>query len=295
LDPNDEFWYLLLHELLKRGDVVEHRRQRIDSLSRASDLTSPVAAEIERVSPGSATRLRDAVLDRKCEQLRSIGEDIRQGWCGSRPVRVGVVTAFSRLNQLLPAPTAGGISVAILGPDGAGKTTLAASLRRTIPMPSSYVYLGVWRDSRFENILRHITGSRLALRLATLLGKSAWIQLQRHLGKLVLLDRYTSDAALPASAVDWKGCISSTLVQKTCAEPDLVVVLDAPAETMFARKGEQSIAKLQASREMNLAMLETFRDVVVVDAAQPPEDVRREVTIHISDHWVGKALRRRRR
>jgi thymidylate kinase len=131
--------------------------------------------------------------------------------------------------------------------------------------------------------------------LATLLGKSAWIQLQRRLGKLVLLDRYTSDAALPASAVDWKGSISSTLVQKTCAEPDLVVVLDAPAETMFARKGEQSVAKLQAIREMNLAMLETFRDVVVVDAAQPPEDVRREVTIHISDHWAAKALRARPR
>ena len=290
LSPNDEFWYLLLHELLKRGDVVEHRRQRIDSLSGASDLTSPVAAEIEVVSPGSATRLREAALDREWERVRSIGEEIRRGWCRSRPVGVRVVTAFSRFTQLLPARTAVGMSVAILGPDGAGKTTLAASLRRTIPMPSSYVYLGVWRDSRFESTLRHVIGARLALRLATLLGKSAWIQLQRRLGKLVVLDRYTSDAVLPADASDWKASISSTLVQKTCGEPDLVVVLDAPAEVMFARKGEQGITRLQASRAMNLAMLDTFRDVVVVDASQQAEDVRREVTIHICDRWAGKAL-----
>jgi thymidylate kinase len=292
LDPNDEFWYLLLHELLKRGDVVEHRRRRIGSLCGASDLTSPVAAQIEVVSPGSATRLREAAVDRDWERVGSIGEEIRQGWSRARPVGIGVVTAFSRFTRLLPTSATMGISVALLGPDGAGKTTLAAALRGTIPMPSSYVYLGVWRESRFEETLRHLTGARLALRLVTLLAKSAWIQLQRRLGKLVILDRYTSDAALPADALDWKGRVSSTLVQKTCGEPDLVVVLDAPAELMFARKGEQGIAKLQASRDMNLAMVNRFRDVVVVDAAQQPDGLRRQVTSHICERWAGKARRR---
>jgi len=148
LNPNDEFWYLLLHELLKRGDVGESRRRRIDSLSDTSDLTSPMAAQIEVVSPGSATTLREAAFDRDWERVSSIGEEIRKGWCRSRRFGVGVVQASSRVVRFVPAVTGAGISVAILGGDGAGKTTLATSLRRTIPMPSRYVYLGVWRDSR---------------------------------------------------------------------------------------------------------------------------------------------------
>jgi len=199
LHPTDEFFYLLLHELLKSGDVAPYRRERISALASMSDPTSPVAEEIERVSPGSAVRLREAALSGQWHGVRSIGEGIRQGWRRRRPFQVGVVAAVSKVTQFLPARAPVGISVAILGPDGAGKTTLASSLRRTVPMPCVYVYLGVWRDNRFETTLRHVIGARLAVRLVALLGKSVWIQLQRRLGRLVLLDRYTSDAALPKS------------------------------------------------------------------------------------------------
>jgi hypothetical protein len=157
-------------------------------------------------------------------------------------------------------------------------------------MPSAYVYLGVWRDSQFETTLRHIIGARLAVRLVNLLGKSMWIMLQRRLGRLVLLDRYTSDAALPEADLDWKGRISSALVQLTCGEPDLVIVLDAPAEVMFDRKGEQGIQQLQASRELNLTMGDKFRDMVVLDAARTPDEVRQEATAVLSDRWTRKSL-----
>ena len=286
LHPTDEFWYLLLHELLKSDDIAPYRRERIHALASMSEMTSPVAREIERVSPGSAARLRAAALGGQWHSVRLIGEEIRQGWQRRWPVQVGVVAAVSKLTQFLPARAPAGISVAILGPDGAGKTTLASSLRRTVPMPSTYVYLGVWRDSRFETTLRHVVGARLAVRLVTLLGKSAWIRLQRRLGRLVVLDRYTSDAALPKSDLDWKGRITSTLVQMTCPEPDLVMVLDAPAEVMFARKGEQGIPRLQASRDLNLAMVDRFRDGVVLDATRSPDEVRQEATAYLCDRWA---------
>ena len=291
LHPNDEFWYLLLHDLLKRGGVPSERLEQISSLASMSDTTSPVAEEIERVSPGSAARLRQAALGGQWHSVRSIGEDICQGWRRRRPFEVRFVAAVSKVNQFLPARAPVGISVAILGPDGAGKTTLAASLRRSVPMPSVYVYLGVWRDSRFETTLRHVVGARLALRLLTLLGKSIWIQLQRRLGKLVLLDRYTSDAVLPESDLDWKGRISSILVRLTCAEPDLVIVLDAPAELMYERKGEQGIARLETSRDMNFALVDKFRDAVVLDASHSAEQVRRQAMVCLWARWAAKALR----
>jgi len=66
------------------------------------------------------------------------------------------------------------------------------------------------------------------------------------------------------------------------------MVLDAPAEVMFDRKGEQGIRRLQASRDLNLAMVDRFRDVVVLNAARSPDEVRREATAFLSDRWAQK-------
>lgn len=270
LHPSDEFWYLLLHELLKRGDVVGHRRQRVISLLSASDLGSPAARHLESVSPGSASRLREAALSARWELVRAIGDDVRTDWRRSRRVGVGVVSAMSKVSAFLPAPSPMGMRVAVLGSDEASVTTLAHALRRCVPLPSVYVGTEVPDDSRFETAatMRPVIGARPALRLMTLLGRSGWIELQRRLGKLVLLDRYTSDAALPSSDRIRKGRVRSLLAQLTCPEPDLVLVLDAPAE-----------------------LAQRFRHADLLDTAQPPEDVRRAATVLICERWA--ALRRR--
>lgn len=39
------------------------------------------------------------------------------------------------------------ISVALIGPDGSGKTTIARRLERTLPIPVKYLYMGVSLDS----------------------------------------------------------------------------------------------------------------------------------------------------
>lgn len=46
-------------------------------------------------------------------------------------------------------------SVALIGPDGAGKTTIARRLEHNLPRPVKYVYMGVSRDS--SNVMLPIT------------------------------------------------------------------------------------------------------------------------------------------
>jgi thymidylate kinase len=294
LATDDEFWYALLHDLLKRGAVPRHRRDALTRLAAAASGGGPVAREIEHLSPGGVQGLRDRVTAGDWDGVVAVGADLRRAWRRRRGLDILVVRGSSAVTSRLPARAPTGLAVALLGPDGAGKTTLAASLRHTIPMPSRYVYLGIWRDSRFEGVLRRLPGARLAVRLATLKGKSGWITVQRRLGRLVLLDRYTVDAEVPGEVIDWKGRVSAKLVRRSCAEPDLMVLLDAPAEVMFARKGEHDVAALRSSREGYLRMAERFAPMVVVDATQQQDEVRRQVTGLVWARWVETQARRTR-
>ena len=40
-----------------------------------------------------------------------------------------------------------GFTIALIGPDGAGKTTLAEKLQRNLPFPIRYLYMGVSLES----------------------------------------------------------------------------------------------------------------------------------------------------
>lgn len=58
------------------------------------------------------------------------------------------------------------ISVALIGPDGSGKTTIARRLERTLPVPVKYLYMGVSLDSSSSMLLT----SRLLRRIKHALG-----------------------------------------------------------------------------------------------------------------------------
>jgi thymidylate kinase len=60
--------------------------------------------------------------------------------------------------------------------------------------------------------------------------------------------------------------------------PDLVLVLDAPGEVLYARKGEHSPDQLERMRRAYAALGGGGTEVVVIDAARDARAVRRTVT-----------------
>jgi thymidylate kinase len=285
LELGDGFWHLLLHELLKRGDVAARRRDLLRPLARHAGQDGPFPTLLTRIRPKLPADLAAAVSRGDWAAAARLGQSLRVAWIRRNRLEVVARRVGNRIARQLP-PERSGLSLAVLGPDGAGKTTLTEALRATVPIPAESVYLGIWRQARLEHHLRRIFGAQLALRLVKLVGKAALIAYHRRLGRLVLLDRYTCDADLPSADLDVWGRISAKLVRRTNADPDVMILLDAPVELMYARKGEHGVDELQLRRDAYLSMRDRFPQMVVVDAAQPRDEVRRQATALLWKSWV---------
>ena len=70
---------------------------------------------------------------------------------------------------------------------------------------------------------------------------------------------------------------------------DLVVLLDAPPEVLRSRKQEVPLEEVARQRAAYLELARTLPTAVVVNAAQPAEDVIQDALTVILDHWARRA------
>jgi thymidylate kinase len=231
-------------------------------------------------------------------------------------------------------------TVALIGPDGAGKTTIGRQIEHVLPLPVKYVYMGVNLDSsnhmlpttrlikaikRARGAAPDVTGppdpNRIRARpkgLArrTLAGLKSTLRMTNRIaeewfrqflawyyqwsGNIVLFDRhffsdyYAYDIANNGADRRFSDRVHGFLLERVYPKPDLVIYLDAPAEVLFARKGEGTVAALERRRQEYLAMRDVVKHFAVVDASQPQEAVARDVTKLIWDFYntgAGKRMK----
>jgi thymidylate kinase len=71
-----------------------------------------------------------------------------------------------------------------------------------------------------------------------------------------------------------------------------VIYLDAPAEVLFARKGESSLEVLEWRRQKYMQLREKVKHFSVVDASQPTHGVAQEVTALITAFYEDRVCRK---
>jgi thymidylate kinase len=302
LDDSDAFWCLLLHRLLDKGSVGA-AAAALARLARAPGCAeSPLAYEIERIASGSCTPLLlDAARRSAWIELEAAGPALAAAWRRRHrlaSLRRRAIGRLARSAGLFPRSRRG-MTVALVGPDGAGKSSSAAALARSFPLAVRTVYMSPAMTPRRGPSPR---GARLALRIGAQLWRWCRAQALRLRGRLVLFDRYAYDALLPAR---WPlgplGRLRRWLLGHACPAPQLIVVLDAPGELLHARTGEHGPVVLEAERRAYLRLAHGRARAIVVDATHEPDRVRRDVTGAIwaayQSRWACKrfSLSRRRR
>lgn len=309
LSAENEFITLFLHCILDKAEFKEKHRKRFIALLAQAAADQVLDQQIKEVVGKHLARvfewksIASAIENNQWQPLlnkrsvvvrhlfwRAPLKSIWRNYC-ARVVR--------RLRPLLFALFRRGFTVALLAPDGAGKSTLAQSLTRDHYFRARLIYMGTnvkakglflpttqWlhakmkkcETSRAKLSLKILKGIAFINRVIEQWYRSLAAAYHVSRGRFVVYDRYVYDSWLVSRPRSIRKRIRRWLLESACPSPDLVVLLDAPGEMLFNRKGEHSPEWLEQQRQGYLNLLPAVPNMVVVDAQQGAEEVRREVT-----------------
>jgi thymidylate kinase len=293
LTPEDEYWALLLHCLLDKHAFPDHHLRRLKDLAEAASLDSPLA----RAMPPKAA---PSTLLRYAQQGRWSALMARRRAVLAACRRADPVTATRRfigsaaqrvVERPLQAWSRRGISVALLGPDGAGKSTLAGGIASAFYFPVWRVYMGLWQaDQARQGMVAQ--GLRILLRPMVVWRRYLASVRHRAFGRTVVFDRYVYDALLPPrGSLVWLKRPYFRLLSRSCPAPDLVLLLDAPGNVLHARSGEYDAEHLEAERAYYRLLEARIPRLERIDAHRPPDRVLADALACIWQQYRERAAR----
>jgi hypothetical protein len=275
LDPDDAFWALLMHRLLDKGSIDRTSNERLRELALAAGVDGSLAKAVARACPEdwSPQRIIDVARHSDARSLEPLAPTLVRAWTRLDPagnwlrrVRHRQARAVGRVATAWRRP---GVGVAILAPDGAGKSTLAEGLFSAFPLPARTIYMS---PRRATDDARGIGG--LARRLLRLWGGWLWGRYHVARGRLVVFDRYPLEALVaPRQRKGARVKLRRWLIGHSCPRPELVLVLDADGATLHHRSGEIDPVTLESER-LEYRRLGQRVGGYLIDATRPAGEVR---------------------
>lgn len=283
LSPGDAFWILLLHCLLDKRKISLQHRLEIQQLARETQGDSDLAAFVQAVCPPgwTAERMVQLACDGGWTELVGVSPSLTAAW--RQKQKIGSFQILFRRSQLFLHklqyfPRTRGLGVALLGPDGAGKSSVMSGIQSSFILPVRPVYMGLT-----GGLLPYADRLRLPFLVIPARIFIFWVRYLRACyhqlrGRLVIFDRYIYDSAVPTPyPLNRLQRLYRRIDGHILPPPDLVLILDAPGLVMYQRKGEYNPEMLEDWRQHFLALKQQIRQVEIVNTNRPLDQVHSDV------------------
>ncbi|MCX7722080.1 MAG: thymidylate kinase [Verrucomicrobiae bacterium] len=314
--PADEACTNLLGNLIYKGRVREKYKRGVVAALRVHT-NAARALLAESYGEKRAQTIVRLAAQEKWAELEAMAKQLRRALVlrlfTRRPVQTirAVCADAARFFRRTLHPA--GFMVIVLGPDGSGKSTIAPAILQGLT-GTFYAAKSVhyhWkpkllrrarRDAELISTDPHGKPPRnLLLSLVFfglhwaefVLGAVAKIYPALFRGGLVLVERYYHDFFVDQARYRLR--VPKLLVRLGLVfvkKPDLVLVLDAPVETLRARKQEVSPGETERQRNAYLELAHQTPNAVVLDANQPAEQVATEAVRVVLGALAARAYRR---
>ncbi len=196
----------------------------------------------------------------------------------------------SLLRALYRSAKREGLSVAVLGPDGAGKSSIINAVRAGLApvfprtacwgfAPSLSRLLG--RKPSSTATPHALPPRSLTVSLIRVAYWSCYYALsqivltwQKMRSVLVMYDRHFVDILIDSRRYRYGGPIWLVeLLSRCIRSPDLTLLLDAPAEVLQQRKQEVPFEVTAQQRQAYLSLIKTVENGIIIDCSRPLEQV----------------------
>jgi thymidylate kinase len=314
--PADEAATKLLASLIYTGEVKEKYRPAVAAGFEAEPaLTTELLARAygsarARFLASAAARQDWPAIEAATGALRRALVLRQLTRAPGRTLKSLLADARRLAGRLLRPP---GLTVVLCGGDGSGKSTAAQAVMDGLSgtFPPAKVRQFHWKPPLF-------TAARQAARgpatdphglpprnpaLSLCYFAFHWLEffLGSHLrlrpltfrGGLVLIDRYYYDFFVDQRRYRLR--VPPVIVRLGYAclkKPDLVVLLDAPAEVLQRRKQEVALAETERQRQAYRELVHGLKNGRVLDAAQPPDKVGADLNRAILEFMAQRTLSR---
>jgi thymidylate kinase len=183
-----------------------------------------------------------------------------------------------------------GPNLALLGPNGVGKSTAARELERSLPFEVRTVYMGMWKLA--ANRRRVSQAVEIAIRPARIWFRYLLAQYHQLRGRVVVFDRYVYDALLPPKPPLLVAKRAYFLfLAHALPRPGVAVFLDVTGEVAFERKQEASADELESERQLYGELTRRSFPVERIDAGAGADTVRADITSviwrELARRWQG--------
>lgn len=299
--PESEFTYLLARRAWK-GTASPNQTSELQALVERLGRPAAESLAAEVFIGQLRARIVDACASGQLNPLLSKSKS--NLWITSavrNPVRLiaDLISNAVRLIRRWLQPT--GVLISVMGPDGAGKSTLVEHLLHSIGPGFDRHRLFHWRPALIgqRKIQRDTTrphsqapygqARSVAKLLAYVLDYwlGYWFVIRPFLARsgLVIFDRYFDDILIDPKRYRYAGPL--WLVQilgRLIPQSDLTIVLDAPPEIFLARKQEIEPAEMQRQRELYSSCKKGRSSVKTIDANGSISQVASEAAAAVIEH-----------